>query len=189
MGEVKGFEYVSIATSSDDKDFLTVMIEMLARLVVPVSSRSDMEITLNFVKLQAAVNATTIRLSTTPYPRRLAPSGLPPSQSDDIMDMLLTETLVVPYARVPLARHEPSVLVPPEPVHALVVNPLRPIGRVARQPGRGEDAVSSRILDVDVQVTALHPHDDVHVDLHGPADAFLDGECVHLLSAPPPRQL
>jgi hypothetical protein len=103
--------------------------------------------------------------------------------------VLLAKPFIVSYARVSFARDDSALRVPPKLVHALVVHPLRPVRRIELQHGRRQDAVAGGVLDVDVEVAALHAHDHVEVDLQGPAYALLDGERVHLLAAPPTREL
>lgn len=147
-----------------------------------------MEISLNLVQVQTAKDPAAIR-ATAAQPRSLPPLRPPPAQRDDVVDVLLAEALVVRGGRPPLAGDEPALLVPTEAVHAHAVDPLRPVGRVLGQHLGGEDAVAGGVLDVDVEVGALHVHDDVEVELHLPPHPLLDRERVHLLAAPPPRQL
>ena len=74
-------------------------------------------------------------------------------------------------------------------MYAFTIHPLRPVGWVARQHRRRQDAVPSSILHVDVQVLASHTDYYVEIDLHGARYALLDGERVGLLAAPPAGEL
>ena len=49
----------------------------------------------------------------------------------------------------------------------------------------GHDAVHGGVLDVNVQVFAVHGDDDVEVELEFMADAALDGEVVGIVAGPP----
>lgn len=157
---------------------------MCAGLVITMAPRGDMEIALNLVQVQAAVDTAAVGLGA-PEPGGLAPAGLPAAHGDDVVDVLFAEPLVVPAG----ARDGAAVAVAAEAVDALGVDPLAPARGVLLEARGGEDAVAGRVLDVDVQVLALHLDHDVQVDLHAVPDALLDRERVRLLALPPPRQL
>jgi hypothetical protein len=76
--------------------------------------------------------------------------------------VLLPKPLIMPAHRhPPFACDQPSMIVPPEPMHAFTIHPRHPIGRVAFQHVGSEDTVASGVLYVDVQVRAAHVHHDV----------------------------
>lgn len=154
---------------------------MFAKLGITVSTSSDVEISLHLVQVQAAVDATAITAGTPPHPGRLAPLGLLLSERDNVVYVLLAKALVVEAG----ASDDLAVRVLAQLVYALVVDPLRPVGGVFLQPRGSEDAVAGGVLYVDVDVLALHFHDNVNVDLHVVADALLDGVGVVLDAAPP----
>lgn len=161
---------------------LTVMVQVFPKLHVSVASSSNVEIALDPIQIQAAKDAAAV--AGPAELRRLRPLGSLPTQAHDVVDVLLPKAFLVALARDNLA-----VLVSVEPVVALDVDPLGPGGRVALELGGGEDAIAGGVLDVDMQVGALHPYDRVQVDLHIVAHTLLDGERMLLGAAPPPRQL
>ena len=52
-----------------------------------------------------------------------------------------------------------------------------------------ENPVATGILDIDVEVGALHIDDDVEIDLQVVGDALLDGKKVRFGAGPPSAQL
>lgn len=70
-------------------------------------------------------------------------------------------------------------------MHALLVDPLRPTRLVFVQFGAGQDKVASSILDVDVQIAALHEDNGIEIDLHRVRNPLLDCKCMRFGSAPP----
>lgn len=170
------------------------MVQVLSKLHVPVAPGSDMEVTLHPVQVQATKDATAVTLAAAQL-GRLGPLGPLATQAHNVVDVLLAEALLVLLllllggGHVALARDDAALLVPVQLVVALLVDPLRPHGGVAVQARGREDAVAGGVLDVDVQVGALHAHDRVEIDLHGVAHALLDREGVLLGAAPPPGQL
>lgn len=163
---------------------LTTMVKVLTLAHVSVAPRRNVEITLHLVQIQAAKNATTIRLP--PKLRRLCPLGLLPTQRNNIVDMLLPKALlIIPELQPTLVRVDLALAVPPELVDALGVHPLAPVGRIAMQTLLRHDAVASGVLDVDVDVVARHLDHDVEVDLEFVGDFLLDGEFVGFAAAPP----
>lgn len=166
------------------------MVQMLAELGVAVSSRGDVEVALDLVEVEATEDTAGIGLAANAG--GLVPAGLLAASSDDVVDVLLAEALVVGLglgAAVAGAGDGAAVLVDAELVDALGVDPLLPGGGVLLEAGGGEDAVPRGVLHVDVQVLARHAHHDVQVDLQAVPDPLLDRERVVLLPAPPPRQL
>lgn len=162
------------------------MVQVLAHPHVAVTSRCDMKVSLHLVQFQASKHAAAVRLSL--WPRSLGPLSPPLSESNNVMDMLFAKAFVV--SRVPAkARVELAILVLAELMHALLINPLGPGGGLAGQLVRGENAISRGILDIDVQIVAVHLDDDVEIDLHVMADAPFDSKRVRLDTAPPAAEL
>lgn len=159
------------------------MVQVLALLHVAVAAGGNVEIALHLVQIQAAKHATAVRPAL--GPGRLCPLGALATEGNDVVDVLLAKALVVPAgAGVDLA-----LLVLAQLVHALGIHPLAPGGGLARQLAGRQDAIARGVLDVDVQVAALHLDDDVEVDLHVVADALFDGKGVRLGAAPPAANL
>lgn len=162
------------------------MVQVLAHSHVAVAPGRDVEISLHLVQVQASKHAAAVRLS--PGSRSPCPLGPPLGESDNVMNMLFAKTLVV--SRVPAnARVELAILVLAELVHALFINPLAPGGGLASQLVRSKDAIPRGILDVDVQIVAVHLDDDVEINLHVMPDAPLNGKRMRLDSAPPAAKL
>lgn len=164
------------------------MVEMISYLSVAVAPGCDVEIALHLVQVQAAVDATTVCKS-------LGLGGLRPLRSlpasgNDIVDVFFTETLIL-ITHIPpaLAGVDPPLAVLSELVHALVVDPLVPGRGVSRQFVSRQNVISRGVLDVYVQVEALHLDHYVKVDLHFMADALLDCEVVGFVAAPPAGHL
>lgn len=160
------------------------MVQMLPSLSITVAARSNVEIALNLIQIQTTIDTTTIRLGA-PKPRGLRPTSLLAPHSNNIMNMFLAKPLLMP----PRACNNTSLAIPSQSMHTFRINPMAPIRRVFLEARGGEDAVAGGVLDVDVEVLALHLDDDVEVDLHAVADALLDGERVRLLAVPPAPQL
>lgn len=164
----------------------TVMVQVLAHSHVAVASRRDMKVSLHLVQVQASKHAAAVRLSLGPWSSR--PLGPPLSESNNIMNVLFAKALIV--SRVPAhARVKLAILVLAELVHALFINPLAPSGGLAGQLVCSKDAISRGILDVDVQVVAVHLDDNVHIDLHVVPDAPFNSKRMGLCSAPPAAKL
>lgn len=160
------------------------MIQVFPLAHVSVAPSRDVEITLHLVQVQTSKDATTIRLA--PELRSLSPFRLFPAQRNNIMDVLLPKPFFsVAQLQPPLVRVDLAILIPPELVDALGVDPATPVGRVAMQALLGHDAVAGGVLDVDVNVVARHLDDDIEVDLELVGDFFFDGELVGLAAAPP----
>jgi hypothetical protein len=164
-----------------DANPLTIVVQVLAVLVVSVAPSGNVKVSLHLVQIQTAVDAAAIATAAAPYPGRLAPLGPLLAERDNVVDVLLAETLVL----VAGARDDLAVGVTAELVHALGVHPLRPVGRVLLQAVGGQNAVARGILHVDAQVLALHAQHDVEVDLQLVADALLDSKRVVLGALPP----
>lgn len=132
---------------------LTIMAKVLTLAHVSMTPRRNVEITLHLVQIQAAKDATTIRLP--PKLRRLCPLGLLPTQRNNIVDMLLPKALlIIPELQPALVRVDLALAVPPELVDALGVHPLAPVGRIAMQTLLRHDPIACRVLDVNVDIVA-----------------------------------
>lgn len=82
------------------------------------------------------------------------------------MHMLLSKSLAIKLmAVVLLACYDLALVVQVQSVHALAVYPLLPVRWVVHYYIGGEDTVASRVLHVDVYVSALHREHNVQVDL------------------------
>lgn len=104
--------------------------------------------------------------------------------------MFLAETLIVlPSRGIAFASNQSPLLIPVQSVHSLQVDPLGPDGGIAVQPRCGEDAIAGCVLDVDVEIVALHLDHNVEVDIQLVRNALLHLECVHLCAAPPSANL
>lgn len=165
------------------------MVQVRAKLHVPVSTSSDVEIALHLVQIQAPKDSARIGRRAAQL-GRLGPARALPTQPHNIMHVLLTKALFVAMQRHPaLASDNAALCVAVELVDALVVDPVRPDGGLALEPVRSQDSVARGILHVDVEVGALHAHHHVHVDLQVVAHTLLDRERVVLGAAPPAREL
>lgn len=165
---------------------LTVVIQVLGEhLGVAVAARRDVEVALDPVQVQGAVDATAVGLDAVAEAGRLGPARRLAAHGDDVVDVRLAEALVVPSD----AGVDAALAVAAEAVEPLAIDPVPPGGGVLLQARGGEDAVPGGVLHVDVEILADHVHDDVEVDLHAVSDALLDAEGVVLLALPPPRQL
>ena len=170
-----------------EREKLTIVLKMLAELGVTMTTSGDVEVALDLVEIETTEDAAAVGV--TADTRGLVPASLLEASSNDIMNMLLAEPLIVLPGIIAGAGNRAAVLVGAELVDALGIDPVLPLSGILLEAGGGEDAVAGGILDVHVQVLALHAHDDVEVNLHLAADALLDGEGVVLLAPPPPRQL
>lgn len=156
------------------------MIQVLA--TITMASGCNVKVTLHPVQVQATIHTAAIRPAL--WRRRLCPLGLLSTKSHNVVHMLLAKALIVgavpAFTSVQLA-----ILTLAEPVHALCVNPLVPGRGIALQLVSSENAVTRCVLDVDVEVIAVHLDNNVEVDLHVVPDTLFDGKRVMLSSAPP----
>lgn len=161
---------------------------MLAIAHISVTSSCDVEITLHLVQVQASVDTTAV--STALDLGRLCPLGLLPAERNNVVNVLLTETLLLVTQVVPARlSNDPALAVPSKLVHALAVNPLRPEGLVAMETLRSHDSIARCVLHVYVNIIALHSHHNVEVDLQLTTNTRLDLKVVRLGAAPPPGDL
>lgn len=160
------------------------MIQVLSNLAVPVSTSSNVEITLHFVEVETAVDTATVRRALDLW--CLSPLGPLLRSPHNIVNMLLPETLIlIPKVLPSSTSADLAVLIPPELMHPLLVHPLVPASALPSQLVGRENTIARGVLDVDVQISALHTDDDVEVDLHLVRDSLLDGEVVCFVAAPP----
>ena len=150
------------------------MIQMLPKLHIPMSPRSNMKIPLHLIPLQAPKNPTSLRLHPPLHPRRLLKlpfltPHLPQYMSHMCILLLLLQSLATLQFMHP----------------ALHINPLLPRRGISLQHITSEDPVATGILDVDVEVGTLHGHDNVKVYLEIVGDAFFDGEEVGFMAGVP----
>ena len=74
-------------------------------------------------------------------------------------------------------------------VHLLRIDPHGPVGGIFLEQVPREDTVAAGVLDVYVQILALHGDDGVEVDLESLRDAFFDAELLRLGARVPPPKL
>lgn len=118
-----------------EKNIHTAMIQMVPKLHIPMPSRRDMEIPLDFIPLQAAKHPT----RTAPPPRGPLELLLPLSLAQDMANMRVALHLVLEQQGVVL-----------EQMHAAGADPVRPVRGVLAQQVAGQDAVARGVLHVDV---------------------------------------
>jgi hypothetical protein len=144
-----------------------LVIEVLAKLHVTVTTSGDVEISLDLVELEAAEDATRVGYSTSTQSRRLCKLLLLAGSTQVIMDILL---LVIGTASFSSAATEV--------MSTFCILPVRPDGEVAGESLRSHDAVARGVLDVEVYIVALHGDDNVEVELQVVRDALFDAEGV-----------
>lgn len=163
---------------------LTFVIQVIPHLTVAVTPGRNVEIALDLVQIQTAIDPAAVRSAANPW--SLCPLGPLLAQRNNVVDVLLSEALLlVAQILVARARVDPSLAVLAELVNPLCVDPLVEVGLVAVQPVRGHDAVARGVLHVDVNVVTLHAHHNVQVDLQLLRDALFHGKVVCLGAAPP----
>ncbi len=65
------------------------------------------------------------------------------------------------------------------------VSPDSVVGGFFGEELAGHDTVHGSVLDIDVEIFAVHGNDDVEVELEFMADASFDGEVVGFVASPP----
>ena len=162
-----------------------LVVEMVVRAPfhVSVPAGGDVEVALDFVALERAVDPTAILDRRARDARRVGEFAgwVGAHVPQDVRDMrvLLFLLLALGVAFV---------------VQALVgafpgVGPDAVVGGFFGEQVAGHNAVHGGVLDVDVQVFALHGDDDVEVELQFMPDAAFDGEVVGFVAGPPCFQL
>jgi hypothetical protein len=155
--------------------WLTGMVHVLPEIHIPVPPRSDVEIALDFISLQTAVDAA--RVLGTPDPRRLG-------------------KLFLLFRGTELVMHIPQLLPARQTVVSLAqfvdlfaLTPLPPARRILAQHLACQGAIACSVLHVDVEVGAAHGNDDVEVDLEVVRHALFDGEGLGCVPRVPSRDL
>lgn len=154
---------------------LTVMIQVLSKLHIPVSTRSDVKVALHLVAIQ-----------TSKYPTAVCGASNPRCFCELLL--LLLRQMIMHVQIIHLGKTLPNALI--QLVHAslsILARPLCPTCSILAQQVASECAITSCILHVDVQVGAAHSNDDVEVDLHVMRDALLDGEGLCRCACEPAR--
>ena len=165
-----------------------MMIQVRRKLHIPVPSRRNVKITLHLIRMHRPINATTVRLHASPYPRRLTELLTLPRRAQIIVHVLLPVLLILPEPRV-AAQIQSFLLRGTQTMHATPrLAPLVPGRCIPMQRRASEDAVAAGVLDIDMQVLAFHGYDKIEIDLQIPSHALLDGECVRRVALPPPSQ-
>lgn len=151
-----------------------MMIQVVSKFHVPMSSRRDMEISLHFVPLQAAKDPACAPATTGGLLELLLPFGF----AQDMPDMRITLHLLLEQHGVLLKQ-----------MHSAGVDPVAPVRGVFAQHIAREDAVARSVLHVDVEVGAGHGDDDIQINLQVVRYAFFDGEEVRFMSTVPTAEL
>lgn len=150
-------------------------------------TRRDVEVALDFIALETAVNATAIHRRALGQFRRFLELLRPrlahmPQDMRDVRVLLLgLFALLIPLVQV--AVHAALHLSEPEQFARIV--PDLEVCVFFGQEVAGHDAVHGGVLDVDVQVAARHCDHDVQVQLEFMPDAALDAEVVGFGAAEP----
>lgn len=161
------------------------MIQMFAEIPISVTPGRDVEITLDLVALQAAVNPTRIDLVAASQSRSLGEllTRVFPHFAENVVNVgvslprrdsvgvFLAEGLIFMGAAMGLA--------------VALLHPELPAGAFALEQLSGEDTVARSVLDVDIEGVTGHVNDDIEVKLQVVADALLDAEVVVLGSSEP----
>lgn len=170
---------------------LVVQMRLHAKLHVPVPSGRDVEITLDLVPLQGAVDAAAVDGRALGQLGRLLElaafvlAHVAQHVADVRVLLLGALALLVPlvqarvHAGLHLAQAEQFARVEPE--FEICVFSREQVAR--------HDAVHGRVLHVDVQIAARHRDHNVQVQLEFVAHAALDAEVVRLAAGPPAAQL
>lgn len=166
----------------------TTVIQMLAKLHIPMSSCCDVEVSLDFIPLQTAENSTRIGHFASPHPRRLGELlASAPHLPEHVPNMLV---FLLCFASPFVLGMKALVRVSATPTFLIqFLVPQRPGRFVFIQHVPCQDPISSCILHVDVEVVAAHGDDDVEVELERVCDATLDAEVVGLGAAEPGEEL
>lgn len=158
------------------------MVQVATWTAVSVASSRDVKVTLDFVQVQASIDSAAIRRASDS--RCFGPFGTSLSKSHDIVNVLLAKTLLVKILPSSVG-NDAAFAISSQLMYALLIHPLRPARLVLGQLGSGQDEIASSILDIDVQIAALHEHNGIEVDLHRVRNLLFDGKRVRFGSAPP----
>ena len=149
---------------------------MLSKLHIPVSSGGDMKVALYTIHLHGAIDSTGRARSLHQgflSPRRLLELRRFSRHAHHISDVL--------FVMAP-------IILPAQAMYTPSVPPLSPARLVLGQHLPREDQIAGCVLHVDVQVGAVHRHDDVQVDLHRVAHSLLHHVLVRFVPAMPPPE-
>lgn len=148
----------------------TLVIQVLAKLGIPVASRRNVEVTLDLVALETAVDATRVFGRASLELGRLGELAVAAAHfAQHMARMRIFLFALEPARRLALHLHidRPDflpALLAQQPHQPLAI-PHVPVGRVAVQHRCRENPVPRGILHVDVQVLAPHVHYRIQVDL------------------------
>ena len=163
---------------------------MLAMAHVTVTSSSDVEVTLHLVQIQTSVDTAAVGVA--PESGCLRPLSPLLSKRNNIVNVLLAETLfliVILGLVISITSNDSALAIPSKLVNALVVGPLSPKSLVETQLLGRHDSITRSILDVNMEIIAVHLNHNIQVNLHLPRDTSLDFEVVRLDAAPPAAKL
>lgn len=150
------------------------MIQMLSHLLITMSPRGDVEISLYFVPIQTPVYPTRIRLMTPADSRRSREFPLRVAQfSQDVADVRVFLDLLRHGAAFQLVDAFSSI------------DPVFSPRTILLQHVPGQNAITAGVLDVDMEVGTIHLDDNVQIDLQVVGDALLHGEEVCFLPGVP----
>lgn len=158
-----------------------VQVLLQPELHVPVPARRDVEVPLDLVALEAAVDPARVRGSAARHARRFGElaTRVFSHVSQNVRDVRVF--LLGPLA-VAVRFGFVEALLPPSLAR---VRPHGEVGVFFRQQVAGHDAVHGCVLHVDVQVGAGHRDHHVQVQLKFVPDAALDGKMVRFGPHPP----
>lgn len=180
-------ELVDVVAEVEDR---VVQVRLQAQFHVSVAARGDVEVALNFVPLEGAVDATGVDGHLARDARRLGEllRLVLAHVAQHVADVrvLLFGLLARPVRRVEVMVDALlALLFARDEARLAWVHPELEVGVFLGEEGAGHDAVHGGVLDVDVQVPALHRHHDVQVQLQLVAHPALHAEVVCLRPRPP----
>lgn len=164
---------------------LTTVIKVLAHFHVTVAPCCNVEVSLDFVALHAAINSAAVRKRMFRQPGGLRPFLARPGRSEIVVHILLpvfTETWVSAQVQSLIFRLG-------QVMELTISSPLNPRGRILVQLRASQNPVSTGVLNIYVQVLAAHVHHDIQIDLQVMPDSLLHAECMCCLSGPPSSKL
>lgn len=167
----------SVVSQTTIKFELTIMVQMFPKLLVSVTSRSNVKISLDLITFQTSIYpAGTSLLSAAKLrcPLELSLAALDFSQN--MSDVGVSLLLVYAHALF-------------EPEDAFVnIDPMLATRGVTLQEFSGKNTVTRCVLDIDVEILTGHRYYDVEIDLQVMRDTFLYREKVSLLTIVPSAQ-
>lgn len=167
---------------------LTAMVEMVAVAHITVATSSDVKVTLHLVQIQTSVDTAAVGVA--PESGCLCPLGPLLSKRNNVVNMLLAETLVfILWLVISLASNDSTLAIPSKLVNTFVVSPLPPKSLISAEALGRHNSIARSILNVYVNIFAVHFNHNIQVDLHFSRDAGLDLKVVRLGAAPPATKL